>query len=152
MKILIPYNFTGNDEKSIDWVCREYLEKNGADITLFHAFAPAPVVDTLNNPIMEKVNRGSISLRLAQEEQKKTLDWIRQTLVDRGFRSGAVRCVFEPIKQDVAADIIKWVEKEKYDVVVLNRNPGNIINYFTRSISKRLTRHFGRSIRIHIAN
>ncbi len=152
MKILIPYNFTENDKKSIGFVCHEYLDKQGAEIILFHAFTPVPWTDTRNNPIMEKLNRPASYLKLQQDEQKKVLEQVKQRLVDHGFDTGSVQCRFVPVKQDVAADIMQLVRAEKCDAVILNRNPGNIVNYFSRSISKRLTRHFGSRIRIHIAN
>lgn len=152
MNVLIPYNFTENDQKSIDFVCHEYPDRAGAEITLFHAFTRVPQVDVRNNPIMEKVSRPTSFLRLKQEEKKAELEHIREKLVGCGFESRSVYCLFTPVKQDVATDIIRLVTRKKFNALVLNRSPGNIINYFSRSISRRITRHFGRDIKIYIVS
>lgn len=152
VNILIPYNFTENDELAIDFVGRRYAKKKEVEITLFHAFTPVPNIDTRNNPIMEKVNRGTSYLRVQQEEEKYALEAARQALINYGFSGHHIHCLYQPVQQDIADDIIRLWKKEKFDVVVLNRNPGNIINYFSRSISKRVTRHVEGGIGVHIVN
>jgi len=152
VKILIPYNFTMNDEKSIDFVGHRYAGRKDVEITLFHAFTPVPEIDTRNNPIMDKVSRGTSYLRGQQDEQKNALEAAGQKLKDYGFAGHHIHCLYIPIRQDVARDIIWLWKTEKFDVVVLNRNPGNIINYFSRSISKRVTRHVEGGIGVHIIN
>lgn len=152
VKILIPYNFTMNDEKSIDFVGHRYAGKEDVDITLFHAFILVPEIDTRNNPIMDKMTRNTSYLRQQQDEQKNALEAARQKLMDYGFAGQHIHCRYIPIRQDIARDIIWLWKTEKFDVVVLNRNPGNIINYFSRSISKRVTRHVEGGIGVHIVN
>lgn len=152
VKILIPYNFTMNDEKSIDFVGHRYAGKEDVDITLFHAFILVPEIDTRNNPIMDKMTRNTSYLRQQQDEQKNALEEARQKLMDYGFAGQHIHCRYIPIRQDIARDIIWLWKTEKFDVVVLNRNPGNIINYFSRSISKRVTRHVEGGIGVHIVN
>lgn len=152
VKILIPYNFTMNDEKSIDFVGHRYARKEDVDITLFHAFTLVPEIDTRNNPIMDKMTRNTSYLRQQQDEQKNALEEARQKLMDYGFAGQHIHCRYIPIRQDIARDIIWLWKTEKFDVVVLNRNPGNIINYFSRSISKRVTRHVEGGIGVHIVN
>ena len=120
VKILIPYHFTMNDEKSIDFVGHRYAGKKDIEITMI---------------------RNTSYLRQQQDEQKNALEAARQKLMDYGFAGQHIHCRYIPIRQDIARDIIWLWKTEKFDVVVLNRNPGNIINYFSRSISKRVTRH-----------
>lgn len=152
VNIQIPYNFTVNDKTAIDFVGHRYAERKEVEITLFHAFTPVPNIDTRNNPIMDKVNRGTSHLRVQQEEEKKALEEARQALMNYGFAGHHIHCLYQPVRQDIADDIIRLWKRGKFDVVVLNRNPGNIINYFSRSISKRVTRHVEGGIGVHIIN
>ena len=152
VKILIPYNFTLNDEKSIDFVGNRYARRKEVEITLFHAFTPVPEIDTRDNPIMNKMIRNTSYLRCQQDEQKNALEAARQKLIEYGFAGQHIDCRYIPVRQDIADDIIWLWKTEKFDVVVLNRNPGNIINYFSRSISKRVTRHVEGGIGVHIVN
>jgi len=139
-----------NDEKAIEFVGHKYAGKKEVEITLFHAFIPVPEIDTRNNPIMNKVIRNISYLRSQQEEQKNALEEARQKLMNYGFPGRHIHCRYTPVRQDIADDIIRFWKTGKFDVVVLNRNPGNIINYFSRSISKRVTRHVEGGIGVHV--
>ena len=152
VKILIPYNFTPNDEKAVDFVVRRYSERNGVEVTLFHAYTPIPEMDVRDTPIMKKVIQNASFLLLQQDERKKVLEEARLTLMGHGIPGNHVRTIFRPVKTDVATDIIRLWKEGKFDVVVLNRNPGNIVNFFTRSISKRIVRHVQGGIGVHIVN
>lgn len=152
VKILIPYNFTVNDEKSIDFVTTRFAEKKDVEITLFHAYSPVPEIDMRNSPIMEKLARETSHLKHQQTEKKERFDKIRQSLIAQGFDTTLIHCLFVPVKQDIAEDIITLCITQKFEIVVLTRNPGNIINYFTRSISKRVTRKLDGKAEIHVLN
>ncbi|MCK5345056.1 MAG: hypothetical protein KAR20_16715 [Candidatus Heimdallarchaeota archaeon] len=152
VKILIPYNFTMNDKKSIDFVGHTYAKQKEVEITLFHAFTPVPEIDPRNNPIMDKVIRNTAYLRGQQEAQKNALEAGRRKLMDYGFDDHQIHCLYTAVRRDIADDIIWLLKTEKFDVVVLNRNPGNIINYFSRSISKRVARHVEGERGVHIIN
>lgn len=150
VKVLIPYNFTANDEKSLDFVASKY---SGGDVhlTLFHAYQPVPHIDVKNNPIMDKAERAGSYLRQLLGEQEKELERVRQRLITMGFRGDNLECVFTALHDDLAADIIHLAQTRDVDEVVLNRNPGNIVNYFSRSISKRVT-NILTEIRVHVIN
>ncbi|MCP3941986.1 MAG: hypothetical protein GY710_10950 [Desulfobacteraceae bacterium] len=152
VNILIPYNFTANDEIAIDFVGQRYGKRKEVEITLFHAFTPVPEIDTRNNPIMDKVIKNASYVRFQQGEEKHAMEAAKQKLINYGFAGQNIHCLYRPVRQDIADDIIRLWKMGKFDVVVLNRNPGNIINYFSRSISKRVTRHVEGGIGVHIVN
>jgi len=152
IRILIPYNFTMNDEKSIDFVITRYARKKDVEITLFHAFSPVPEIDIRNNPIMGKMTSSTSYLLSQQDEQKNALESAKQKLINSGFVGHNIHCLYKSMEKDIANDIIRLWKVGKFDVVVLNRNPGNIINYFSRSISKRITGHGEGGIGVHIVN
>lgn len=152
IKILIPYNFTVNDEKSINFVINRFVEKKVVEITLFHAYSPVPEIDMRNNPVLAKLARETSYLKHQQTEKKERFDKIRQNFIAKGFEGSNIDCLFTPVKQDIADDIIKLCITRKFKIVVLARNPGNIVNYFTRSISKKVNRKLDGKAEIHVLN
>lgn len=152
VKILIPYNFTPNDQKAIQFVGQRYSQEEDVEITLFHAYSPVPEIDVKNDPIMGKMKANVTYLRQQREEHKKAMETAKSHLVEYGFTSSQIHCVFQQVKTDVAADIIRMWKQEHFDVIVLNRNPGGILNYFSRSISKRITQYNDGKIGVHIVN
>lgn len=151
-KVLIPYNFTRNDKKALEFVGQNYRHDEQTNLTLFHAYPHVPEIDAKHDPIMEKMKSNVSYLRLQREEYKKALEQARAGLVDFGFTSAQTHCLFLPVKKDVASDIIQLWKQGNFDVIVLNRNPGSIINYFSRSISKRITSYDDGKIYVHIVN
>ncbi|HGY12051.1 MAG TPA: hypothetical protein ENK36_06780, partial [Desulfobacterales bacterium] len=97
VKILLPYNFTLNDEKSIDFVGNRYARRKEVEITLFHAFTPVPEIDTRDNPIMNKMIRNTSYLRGQQDEQKNALEAARQKLIEYGFAGRHIDCRYIPV-------------------------------------------------------
>ncbi len=150
--ILIPYNYTINDDQSIDFVRQKYGSSEETKITLFHAYSPVPVIDTHNNPIMEKIIRQTSYLRALQKEHKNALLKVRQEMINMGLNGDNINCIFAPLKEDIVIDIIRLAESKKINAIVLNRNPGNILNYFIRSTSKRLIQYFSRDVEIYVVN
>lgn len=152
VKILIPYNFSPNDRKAVDFAGQRYSERQGVEVTLFHAYTPVPEMDIRDTPIMKKVIHNASVLQLQQDERKNALERERERLMKQGIAGHNVHCIFRPVRVDVATDIIRLWKEGKFDVVVLNRNPGNIVNFFSRSISKRIVRHIEGGIGVHIVN
>lgn len=152
VKVIIPYNFTINDEKAIEFVATRYQGVKDVELTLYHAYHPVPEISPVNNPIMDKMNRTTSYLRQQLNDQKKKLEEVKYQLISAGFRSENIHILFKPLIEDFSTDLICLIQGEHYDAVVLNRNPGNIINYFTRSVSKRVSQILNTSVSIHIVN
>lgn len=150
IKILIPYNFTPTDEKALDFVGHRYGQRKEVEITLFHAFTPVPEFNTQTDPIMGKVNTSYLLSQ--QEEQKNALEAAKQKLMSHGFAGPHIHCLYKPVRRDIAEDIIGLWKAGKFDAVVLSRNPGNIINFFSRSISKRVVAKVSGGIGVHIVD
>lgn len=137
-KILLPYNFTGNDKKALDFVCRTYSDKKDAEVTLFNAYSPVPTIEMRGSPIMEQMNETLSYLSHRVKEQEKELQTIKNHLLGKGFSEDKIQIVFEPKKKDVATDIIDLTHKGKFNIVVLNRKPGKIARFFTGSVSNKV--------------
>lgn len=55
LKILLPFNFTENDNKALDFAIRTYAGHEDAHITLYNAHTPAPDIDMRSDPVMERM-------------------------------------------------------------------------------------------------
>lgn len=149
-KILIPYNFTSNDEKSLDFITSRYLNDQQVHLTLYHAYQPVPEISSKNDPIMNRMNQNMAYLRKILSDQEEEFQQVKASLTQKGFSSTDIECVFTPLKEELATDIINQARTRHCDAVVLNRNPSNIINYFTKSISKTVSNSLAPNITVHI--
>jgi hypothetical protein len=139
-KILVPYNFTSNDEKSIDLVIRTFGQHQDAEITLFHSYIPVPDIDVSDKTVMSRM-AGSLSyLRQKITELEGDIIKARDRLVSAGFTDERVNYVFKPQEKDAAQEIIDQANKGKYTALVLSRSPGSIRKFFTLSVSKKVTK------------
>ena len=136
--LLVPYNFSNEDEKSLKLVIRRYAQEADVEVTLIHLYTPVPEVDVRNNPIMEKMSANLAYLKQKQNENEDALEAARKRLVENGFKDDQVHTVFRPIRRDVASDIIDYAEKERVSLVVLNRSPERITRFFVRSVSDKV--------------
>ena len=139
-KVLVPYNFTANDEKALDFVIRKFAPEEDVTVTLFNAYTPAPEVQVRNNPIMEKMSANLAYLRQKVREQEEELKRTKKRLIQNGFSDDRVDTIFKPMRKDVAREVVDLARKERCDVVVVNRNPANIKRFFTISVAERVTR------------
>ncbi len=136
--LLVPYNFSNEDEKSLKFVIRRYSQTADVEVTLIHLYTSVPEVDVRNNPIMEKMSANLAYLKQQQNENEEALEAARKRLVENGFKDDQVHTVFRPIRRDVANDLIDYAEKERVSLVVLNRNPERITRFFVRSVSDKV--------------
>ena len=139
-KVLVPYNFTANDEKALDFVIRKFASEEDVAVILFNAYTPVPEVQVRNNPIMDRMSANLAYLRQKVREQEEELKGAKKRLVQNGFSEDRVDCVFKPMRKDVAREVVDLARKERCDVVVVNRNPANIKRFFTISVAERVTR------------
>ena len=137
-KILLPYNFTSYDKKALDFVCRTFSDKKGAEVTLFNAYTPAPTIEMRGSPIMEQMKNNLSYLSQRVKEQEDALHGVKNHLLGKGFSEGNIDIVFEPKNRDVAGDIIDLAQNRRFDVVVLNRKPGKIGRFFAGSVSSKV--------------
>ena len=136
--ILLPYNFTSNDKKALDFVCRTFADNKEAQVTLFNAYIPIPAIEMRGSPIMEQMKDTLSYLSQRAKEQEDALNTIKNHLLGKGFSENNIDIVFEPKKRDVAGDIIDLAQVGRFNVVVLNRKPGKIARFFAGSVSSKV--------------
>lgn len=137
-KILLPYNFTSNDQKALDFVIRSFAHQQDVELTLFNAYTSVPDIEVRGSPIMETM-RGNLSyLSQKIKEQEDELMVVRNKLLENGFSKDRIHTVFEPKKKDIAGEIVDLALKGRFNVVVLNRKPGKIARFFTGSVFNKV--------------
>ncbi len=138
LKILLPFNFTRNDEKALNFVISTFSRQEHAEITLFNAYMPVPVMEVRSSPVMEQMMGKLSYLSQKIKEQEDELKVVRDRLLASGFSQNKIHTIFEPKKKDIAADIIDIALTGSFDVVVLNRKPGKIARFFTGSVFSKV--------------
>lgn len=138
LKILVPYNFTSSDEKSIDLVIQNFGEHEDAEITLFHAYVPVPEIDISDKTVMSRIAGNLSYLRQKINDLEVEIVKARDRLISAGFADEKVNYVFKPQEKDAAQEIIEQANRGKFNTIVLNRSPSNIRKFFTLSVSKRV--------------
>ena len=137
-KILLAYNFTGLDEKAIDFVATVFAHIEGVEITIFHVFTPVPDIETQASLVTGKL-KGSLSY-LSQQimERENDLKTVTEKLTQKGFMADRIHTVFRPRKRDVAGEIINLIRETKFDAIVLNRKPARVTRFFSGSVSHKV--------------
>ena len=152
LHVLVPSNFMSNDDKSLEFVIQNYAHNKDARITLFHTYAPIPEIKISNGPIMERVSLNVVYLKQCQKSLEKEQQKVKETLVKGGFERSQINSIFTPLKNDIATDIINLVKEQKFNVVVMNRNPSKIAKFFIRSVSKRVSYGLDGTADVYVLN
>jgi nucleotide-binding universal stress UspA family protein len=137
-KVLLAYNFTPYDQKSLDFVARTFLGRGDVEITLFNAYTPVPHLDTKDTQVVDRMKGNIHYLYQKIDEQREVLRAAVESLVERGFQPHQVRSVFRPRKKDIATEIIEYAREERYAVVIVNRKPGRVTRFFTGNVFSKV--------------
>lgn len=138
--ILVPYNFTQNDEKAIAFVIDSYGPQLDTRITLLHAYVPVPDIEISDKTVMQRLAGNLAYLRQKKYDLEEELQRARRRLVSAGFSEKNVQCIFKPQEKETAQEIIDQAVKGKFTAIVLNHHPSKIRKYFTPSVTKRVAR------------
>jgi nucleotide-binding universal stress UspA family protein len=137
-KILVAYNFTGLDQKALDFVVSAFGNLAGIEITIFHAYTPLPEIEADASLVTGKL-KGSLSY-LSQQIMQRENDL--KTVVDKlrqdGFPEARINTVFRPRKKDIASELIDLTRDTKFDVMVLNRKSARVTRFFSGSVSNKV--------------
>jgi hypothetical protein len=135
-RILLPYNFSPNDQKAIRFAIDAFAGRREVSVTLFHAYTPLPVIDVTANPENIKMRSGMSHLAAELNEKEEALKGVGEMLVKSGFDRNAVTCVFKKRIKSAAEEIVDKVVG--CNVLILSRGAGRVTQFFTRSIYARV--------------
>ena len=134
-KILLPYNFSQNDQKALAFVIKTFGSQENAEVTIFHAFTPISEIEASDHQsATAKLKRRLSYLTQELTEREMALQEVRQYLISKGFHRDRVRYIFKSRKGEIAAAIIEQTKDDDFDVIVLNHKPGKVTRFFTGSV------------------
>lgn len=139
-KILVPYNFTRNDQKALAFVIERFSQDAETEITLLHAYTPLPEVEADDKTVMARIAEHLTYLRQKIAESETALEEARTRLVRAGFPADRVTCVFKPQQKDAAQEIVDIARQGQFTTIILNQTPGRITRFFTASIGKKVAK------------
>ncbi len=105
LKVLMLYNFSVQDSKSLDFVVNAFAKRKDVKVTVFHAYVPVPEVDTTANPEMAKMRTGLIYLEEELRRKESGLKAARGYLLENGFEKDQVDYVFKKKERGIGEDI-----------------------------------------------
>ena len=135
-RILLPYNYSPNDQKAIRFAIDAFAGRKDTRVTIFHAYTPLPIIDVKASPENVKVRSGMTYLATELKEKEDALKVVGDMLVESGFARDAVTDVFEKRVKSAAEEIVDKVAG--CNVLVLSRGAGKVTHFFTRSIYARV--------------
>jgi nucleotide-binding universal stress UspA family protein len=133
-RIFLPFNFSANDQKALEFIIKTFGNLENVDITIFHVYAPLSEVDATDQTATSKLQQRLSYLTQELTEREIALQELRTQLIQNGFDRDRVRYIFKSRKKEVALAIIDQCEEEQYDIVVLNHKPGKVTRFFTGSV------------------
>ncbi|MBW2592552.1 MAG: universal stress protein [Deltaproteobacteria bacterium] len=137
-KILIPYNFTREDQKTLNFVIWSYSGRRDVTVTLFHTYTPLPEIDVRENPQIQRMMGGVTYLTAELRDREKELNAAGEYLMEKGFSKGSVDYVFKKKSKSNADQIVKAAYDGEYNMVVLSRKTGKISQLFSRSVHNKV--------------
>jgi nucleotide-binding universal stress UspA family protein len=138
-KILLPYNFSQNDQKALAFAIRTFGPLENSEVTIFHAFTPISEIEASDHQsATAKLKRRLSYLTQELTEREMALQEVRQYLISKGFHRDRVRYIFKSRKGETSAAIIEQTKDDDYDVIVLNHKPGKVTRFFTGSVFSKV--------------
>ena len=137
-KVLLPYNFTQQDEKAVMFVLGNFSKQPDTEVVLFHAHTPVPEIEMQEARVMEKLRSNLSYLTSQVAESTKSLERVQYKLQVEGFGENRVKLTHKPRKKDIAAEIIELAGEENCNIIVVNRKPGKTTRFFTGSVHSKV--------------
>ena len=137
-KILIPYNFTPQDQKALDFAREVFGPLEGVTFTLFYTYSPVPNIATDDTMVTRRL-RGNITYLQQQiGDRESELQATAVAFAESLPPTARVDHVFQARRKDIADEIIEWTNQHNYTIVLLNRRPARITRFFTGSIFSKV--------------
>lgn len=137
-KILVPYNFTTEEEKALRFVIDTFANRKDVKITLFNTYTPVPLLDMGASPEMRKMRDAMNVISKDIEEKEAGLKAAKEYLLENGFSDDQVDYIFRERRKSIADEIIVCAFRGHYTVLVLTRQPGKVTRLFARSVHNKV--------------
>lgn len=143
-KILIAVDESKNSMKAVNYVAKGM--NSAATVTLFSVLPDATAACGLDSPTLTPLFRKSRQAFCAIEDTKKDtvkafMQKAKKVLVESGFASKNVAIKILKKKTGIARDVLKEVERGKYDTLVIGRRGLSGVKQFVLgSVSNKIVK------------
>jgi nucleotide-binding universal stress UspA family protein len=143
-KILIAVDESKNSMKAVNYVAKGM--NSAATVTLFSVLPDATAACGLDSPTLTPLFRKSRQAFCAIEDTKKDtvkafMQEAKKVLVESGFASKNVAIKILKKKTGIARDVLKEVERGKYDTLVIGRRGLSGVKQFVLgSVSNKIVK------------
>lgn len=137
-KVLMTYNFTIDDQKSLDFIVNAFAKRADVLVTLFSVYTPLPEVDVKASPELAKMSRGVAFLASEVREKEQGLKAAKEYLVKNGFADECVDYILKKKTKPKSREIIDLILKKKYHVLVLSRQAAKVTRFYARGVHNQL--------------
>jgi hypothetical protein len=137
LKILIPYNFTTHEFKTLDFVVDAFGHRKGTRVTFFHCYTPLPDLDVTADPLLSKVRNGMHFLREELRKKEAGLVSAKNYLLENDFSDDQVNFIFKKREGSIAGEIAAAVQEGDFSVLILTPTPGKVKRFFAQSVHDR---------------
>lgn len=136
--VLLPFNFTAQDHKALEFVNQHFISQKGYTVTLYHGYTPIPEVASDGHSVMGRLKENLSYLSQKITELEAALMQIKIDMVKNGTNENRVKIMFKPRRKEISAEIIELMQRDHYTMIVLNRKPGKVSRFFTGSVSHKV--------------
>ena len=98
-KLLLPYNFTPQDKKALDFVVQNFGRDKDLSVALFHAYTAVPEIQVSKSEITSKLRENMSYMSQQISENERELEKARKYLLENGLKPESVKCVFKARKK-----------------------------------------------------
>ena len=137
-KLLLPYNFSEQDRRALDFAIDTFASRGESEITLFHAYPMLPAIEVQDKEVTERLKGSMAYLHAKIGELESEFLAVKEELVKGGFAPGRVKAVFKAKKKEILNEILDLHHDERYDCIVVSRRPGRIGRFFSGSLHVKL--------------
>ena len=137
-KVLLPFNFTPNDYKAVEFVIRTFAHLTDLELTVFFAYTPVPEIETQDASVMRKLKGNLNYLGQKVMQQEAELKKVQEKLIQSGFGESRVKTVFKARKKDIAAEIVEQAARDHATVIVINHKPAKATRFFTGTVFSKV--------------
>ena len=134
MNILIPYNFSRSDEKTVDYVIENFSGNKDAEVDILHLYIPMPSISADRTTVLNRMSESLNYLNKRITELETELDAVKASFVRSGFPEEKVKTFFKAKQKTIAQEIIDMAQNKPYDMVILNRATKTITGFFSGSV------------------
>jgi nucleotide-binding universal stress UspA family protein len=122
--VLIPHNFTEEDEKALDYATRIFAHQPRTTITLYHLYTPLPRTDKLEPGTKDARTNTAVLIKQNIWDKENELQTLANKLTaSGGFTPEQIKIKLKARRKSVGKELLEAVEQGGYNSIVVSADP-----------------------------